>query len=79
MCSNAELHGSALSVYGNCGGGMRFFVACSNAYANPTSFGSLQAAPVNPIPNGAGFASKPGGNGGVGLLGTIPNGTTRIG
>jgi hypothetical protein len=32
------------------GGGVRFFVACSNAYATCSSFGSLQAGPVKPTP-----------------------------
>jgi len=43
------------------------------------SRGSLQEAPVNPTPNGAGLASNPAGSAGVGAFGTIPNGTTMIG
>src|SRR5580704_18985634 len=54
-------------------------VACSNAYANSISRGSLHAVPVNPTPNGAGLALNPLGNAGVGVFGTIPNGTTMIG
>jgi hypothetical protein len=64
---------------GNKGGGVRRLVACSNAYAISISRGSLHAVPVNPTPNGAGLASKPAGKGGVGALGTMPNGTTMIG
>src|ERR1041384_4735458 len=32
-------------LYGNCGGAMRFFVACSNAYASSISRGSPHAPP----------------------------------
>ena len=60
-------------------GGTRFFVACSNAYASSSSFGSLHCAPTNPTPNGAGLALKPGGRGGLGAFGTIPKGTAIIG
>jgi hypothetical protein len=48
--------------YGNSGGATRFFVACSNAYASPISFGSLHAVPVNVTLNGDGFGSNPAGN-----------------
>ena len=48
--------------YGNSGGGMRFFVACSNAYASSISFGSLHAVPVKLTLNGCGLGSKPAGN-----------------
>src|SRR5262249_1645698 len=65
--------------YGVDGGGTRFFVACSNAYASSMSRGSLHAVPVKPMPNGGGLGSKPPGNGGLGALGTVPNGTTMIG
>jgi hypothetical protein len=65
--------------YGVDGGGTRFFVACSKAYAISISFGSLHKVPVNPTPNGAGLALKPDGNAGFGAFGTIPNGTTTIG
>jgi hypothetical protein len=54
-------------------------LACSNAYASAIRRGSLHAVPVNPTPNGIGLALNPSGNGGVGALGTIPNGTTMIG
>ena len=47
--------------YGVAAGGTRFFVACSKAYANSISFGSLHAVPVKPTPNGAGLASNPAG------------------
>ena len=65
--------------YGVDVGGTRRFVACSNAYASASSRGSLQAVPVNPTPNGAGFASKLAGNAGVGAFGISPKGTTTIG
>src|SRR5215470_13848016 len=68
--------------YGADGGGMRRFVACSNAYASSISRGSLQANPVKPTPNGAGFAAKVSGNGGAGAsgaFGTRPNGTMTVG
>ena len=61
------------------GGGTRRFVACSNAYASAINFGSLHDAPVNPTPNGPGFASNPGGSDGVGEFGTRAKGTTMIG
>ena len=35
--------------------------------------------PVKLTPNGAGLASKPSGNGGVGAFGTMPNGTITVG
>ena len=66
-------------VSGVLGGGTRFFVACSNAYASSISRGSLHAMPVKLTPNGAGFASKPSGNGGVGAFGTSANGTMTVG
>ena len=34
-------------------GGFLTFVACSNAYANRISCGSLQAAPMNEMPTGS--------------------------
>jgi hypothetical protein len=37
-------------AYGNNGGGIRFFVACSNAYASSISFGSLHAIPLKLTP-----------------------------
>src|SRR5262249_57246384 len=57
--------------YGADGGGMRRFVACSNAYASSISRGSLQAKPVKLTPNGAGFAPKVSGNGGGGGSGAV--------
>src|SRR5262249_28578549 len=68
--------------YGADGGGMRRFVACSNAYASSISRGSLQAKPVKLTPNGAGFAPKVSGNGGAGASGAFgvkPNGTMTVG
>src|SRR6185295_1827813 len=50
------------TLYGNWGGGIRFFVACSKAKARAISLGSLHAVPVNVTLNGAGFGSKPAGN-----------------
>ena len=50
-----------LRDYGNPGGGVRFFVACSKANASVISFGSLHAVPVKLTPNGAGFGSNPAG------------------
>src|SRR5215510_14114836 len=50
------------------GGGILFLVACSNAYANCSSFGSLHAPPVNPTPKGCGFGSNPEGSGSGGGL-----------
>src|SRR3954447_16963008 len=64
--------------HGN-GGGTRFFVACSNAYARRSSVGSLQAIPVKLTPNGAGLALKPSGNAGVGAFGIMANGTITVG
>lgn len=49
-------------LYLRFGGGVRFFVACSNAYATFSSVGSLQADAVKATPNGCGFKSNPGGN-----------------
>lgn len=66
-------------AYGTDGGGTRFFVACSNAYASSRSRGSLQAIPVKLAPNGPGFASKPAGNAGVGSFGTSAYGTITVG
>src|SRR5262249_27350880 len=57
--------------YGADGGGMRRFVACSNAYASSISRGSLQAKPVKLTPNGAGFAPKVSGYGGAGARGAV--------
>ena len=70
---------SAATRYGNNGGGTRFFVACSNAYASSISFGSLHAMPVKLTPYGVGFALKPAGNAGVGAFGTNANGTMTVG
>ena len=67
------------SVYGVDDGGTRRLVACSNANASASSRGSLHAVPVNPTPNGAGFAWKLSGNAGVGAFGISPKGTTTIG
>src|SRR4030095_9842797 len=65
--------------HGNNGGGTRFLVACSNAYASSISFGSLHAIPVKLTPNGAGLALNPPGNAGVGALGNIAKGTINRG
>jgi hypothetical protein len=65
--------------HGIAAGGIRFFVACSKAYANSIRRGSLHASPLKLIPYGIGLASKPAGNGGVGWLGTIPKGTITVG
>jgi hypothetical protein len=43
------------------------------------SRGSLHAPPVKLTPNGEGRALKPSGKGGVGALGTMPNGTMTVG
>src|SRR5262245_9382642 len=56
---------------GNNGGVDRFLVACSNAYANSISFGSLHAVPVKLTLNGAGRGSKPSGK----AVGPVPTGT----
>lgn len=69
----------SLRRYGAPGGGMRRFVACSNAYASRSRVGSLQAIPVNDTPKGCAFASKPSGNGTTGAFGTSPNGTITVG
>lgn len=76
----SEVKASFLSCasYG-AGGGTRRFVACSNAYASDNRRDSLHAMPVKLTPNGAGFASKPSGNGLIGALGTFPNGTMIVG
>src|SRR4030095_8651965 len=83
-----------LRCYGNSGGGIRFFVACSNEYASSMSFGSLHAIPLKLTPYGSGFASNPDGKGALlgppagapprpaavpGALGTNPNGTITVG
>ena len=54
--------------YGNPGGAILFFVACSNAYAISISFGSLHAMPVKLTPMGPGLALNPSGNGGASAL-----------
>ncbi len=54
-------------------------VACSNEYASSMSRGSLQAMPVKLTPIGPGLASKPSGNGGVGVFGINANGTMTVG
>src|SRR5262245_55433699 len=64
--------------YGTDGGATRRFVACSNAYANAMSRGSLHAVPVKLTPYGAGCALKPSGNGGIGAFDTTPNGTMTV-
>src|SRR5438874_2125051 len=66
-------------VHGALGGGTRRRVARSKAYASSISRGSLQARPLKLTPYGAGLASNPGGNGGAGAFGTIPNGTMTVG
>src|SRR5687767_883964 len=43
------------------------------------SRGSLHAVPVKLTPKGDGRGAKPSGNGGIGALGTIPNGTVTVG
>src|SRR5678816_4282126 len=64
-----------LPLHRNPGGGVRFLVACSNAYASCSSFGSLHADPVNPTPYGCGFGSKPAGSAGGGsAAGAVPTG-----
>ena len=68
-----------LCTYGAEGGGIRFLVACSNAYANSMSRGSLHAIPEKLIPYGIGLALKPSGRGGVSTFGTMPNGTITVG
>lgn len=47
---------------GKSGGGVLFFVACSNANASSMSRGSLHANPVKLTLNGAGLGSNPAGN-----------------
>jgi len=69
----------ARGAHGNNGGGTRFFVACSNAYASSISFGSLHAIPVKLTPYGVGLALKPAGNAGAGAFGTNANGTMTVG
>jgi hypothetical protein len=58
-------------AHGNNAGGTRFFVACSNAYPNRKSVGSLHALPVKLTPKGTGFALNVAGNAGVGAFGTV--------
>lgn len=43
---------AAMSAVGAKAGGLRCFVACSNAYASLINVGSLQARPMNDIPTG---------------------------
>jgi hypothetical protein len=50
------LHYTDRQIQGVDAGGTRRFVACSKAYANSISRGSLQAPPVKPTPKGAAFA-----------------------
>ena len=52
-----------LRDHGYPGGGTRFFVACSNAYASPMIFGSAHLPERICTPNGGGFGSKCPGNG----------------
>ena len=42
--------GTLRRAHGNPGGGLRRFVACSNANASVINFGSLQAPPVKLMP-----------------------------
>src|SRR5262245_52484745 len=60
------------------GGGTRWCVACSNAYASPTSRGSLNARPENVTPAGPGSGLKPAGNAAF-ELSKNPPGTTMLG
>ena len=64
--------------YGNRGGAIRFFVACSNAYANAINLGSLHAVPVKLTLKGTGFGSNPVGNPAA-FTGTKPYGTVTVG
>jgi Protein of unknown function (DUF2813)/Overcoming lysogenization defect protein-like, TOPRIM domain len=66
-------------LQGMSGGATRRLLACSKAYARAMRRGSAQALAVKVTPNGAGLALKPSGSGGVGALGTMPNGTATIG
>ena len=63
MHPDLELFGTA-RTYGKSGGAVRFFVACSNAYASAINLGSLHAVPVKLTLKGAGLGSKPAGKGG---------------
>ena len=63
MHPDLELFGTA-RPYGKSGGAVRFFVACSNAYASAINLGSLHAVPVKLTLNGADLGSKPAGKGG---------------
>lgn len=65
--------------HGNNGGGIRLFVACSNAYPSFSRVGSLQAIPVKLTPSGADFASNFSGKAGSGAFGTSPKGTITVG
>src|SRR5947207_5563474 len=73
---------SSFGCQGNSGGAIRFFVACSNAYASSINFGSLHAVPVKLTLYGAGFGSNPAGNAVApvpGGTGTNPYGTVTVG
>ena len=59
-----SMSGAATAVHGKSGGAIRFFVACSKAYASAINLGSLHAVPVKLTLNGAGLGSKPAGKGG---------------
>ena len=65
--------------YGIPGGGTRRIVACSKAYANSISRGSLHAVPAKLTPKGRGCGSKPSGSGGFGSVSTKANGTITVG
>ena len=65
--------------YGIPGGGTRRIVACSKAYANSISRGSLHAIPAKLTPNGRGFGAKPSGIGGSGSVSAKANGTITVG
>jgi len=78
MTSRRPLKAGSSQAYLNSGGGIRFFVACSNAYASSISFGSLHAPPVKLTPYGIGRAPKLSRSGGVGALGIVPNGTMTV-
>src|SRR6516225_2874418 len=64
---------------GALGGGTRWCVACSNAYARAISRGSLKARPENVTPAGPGSALNPAGKGGLTTLSKKPPGTTTLG
>ena len=65
--------------YGIPGGGTLRIVACSKAYANSISRGSLHALPAKLTPNGRGFSSTPTGMGGSGSACAKAKGTMTVG